>query len=480
MTAPIGIYVRVSRKGDREDDRFHSPREQRERAEGLARARGFEPGPVFEDIDVSGATHPTKRPAMAELLKAVKAGQLAGVAAYSLDRLSREPAHGDELVRAVTKAGGVILTPDIPDAIDSPTGEFTFGMLLQVAKLYRSQAGARFATAKERAIRNGIPVGPTPFGYRARPDRTLEPDPETAPVVRELFERRVAGAGYAALADHLGERTGRAWARQAVAGMLANHFYATGRLEYGDIVSDVTAEPLIDAPLWHAAQSTAPRRAPRSEVGWLLTGLVRCAACGHALAPWTGASRRRKDPRRGRMEWVAVPNPPRRYRCVNRACSERANVDAERLERWVVLQSFAVGDELATRSEAPDLGVLEEAATTAERRLAQVLAPEARDALGDLWAADVKARRAERDAALAALGEAREVAGVVAAGELRLRDSWDGMSPGDRRAAMGLFWKAVRVAKGTGNGTPVTLVARGPHAEAEVELGGPQAQEMQA
>lgn len=133
---PIALYVRVSSRAGRDDDTFHSPREQAERARGLCYAQGLEPGPVFEDIDVSGATHPHDRPGMAGILRGIQAGEYGGVAAYSLDRLSREPAHGDLIVREVTTAGGVILTPDIPDALDSPTGEFTFGMLLQVARLH--------------------------------------------------------------------------------------------------------------------------------------------------------------------------------------------------------------------------------------------------------------------------------------------------------------------------------------------------------
>jgi hypothetical protein len=71
----VGIYVRVSRKGDREDERFHSPREQAERAAALAVAKGYVPGPVFEDIDVSGATAPADRPAMGELLEARRGGR---------------------------------------------------------------------------------------------------------------------------------------------------------------------------------------------------------------------------------------------------------------------------------------------------------------------------------------------------------------------------------------------------------------------
>lgn len=467
MTAPIGIYVRVSRKGDREDERFHSPREQAERARALVAARGFIPGPTFEDIDVSGATAPELRPAMAELLRAIEAHELGGIAAFSLDRLSREPAHGDALVKRVTKAGGVILTPDIPDAIDSPTGEFTFGMLLQVAKLYRSQAGARFSSAKEHAIKNGIPVGPVPVGYRARPDRTLEPDPETAPTVRSLFERRARGDGWTPLADLLSEATGRTWSRQGVAAVVANRLYATGRLEYGDTVSDVAAEPLVDEPLWHAAQGAQPRpRASRSNGTWLLTGLLRCAACGHSLAPWTGAARRRRDPRRGKMDWVAQ-TPPRRYRCVNRACPERVSVDAPYMEGVVTRASFERSDELVTRAHAPDLGGIQDALTAAERRLAQALSPEAQDALGDTWAAVAKQRRQERDAAARELGEARPSSSPAL--DFRLSGVWDELSPDDRRASLSLVWKAVRVGRRGPEGTPVQFVARGgPPMEAEI------------
>lgn len=456
MTAPIGIYVRVSRKGDREDDRFHSPREQAERAEALARAKGYVPGPVFEDIDVSGATAPAERPAMGRLLKAIEAGELGGIAAYSLDRLSREPAHGDALVRRVTRAGGVLLTPDIPDAIDSPTGEFTFGMLLQVAKLYRSQAGARFASAKERAILAGIPVGPPPIGYRTRPDRRLEVDPETAPVVRELFERWARGEGRGTLARVLDEATGRTWSLSAIPRIIKNRLYATGRMTYGDIVSEWEAGAIVDEPLWHAAQRARPPRPPRSDAGWLLTGLARCATCGRTLKVSTNSSQY---------------GTYRNYKCRNRACTARVSVSARRLEPWVVAQSFRAGDAIVTRSEAPDLGALEDALAIAEKRLAQVLAPEAQDALGDAWPATAKARRTERDTAAAALGEARSEAGVPAIG-FRLSDVWDDLSPNDRREALRLFWKEIRVGARVEGGTAVTLVARGPHGEAEIELPG--------
>lgn len=459
MTKSIGIYVRVSARGDREDDRFHSPTEQAERASALALARGYVPGPIFSDIDVSGATAPAKRPQMRELLDAIDRGELAGIVAYSLDRLSREPAHGDALVKRVTKAGGVILTPDIPDAIDTPTGEFTFGMLLQVAKLYRSQAGARFASAKQRSILRGIPVGRVPIGYRPRPDRTLEPDPATAPAVRELFEARAAGAGRTKLARLFEERTGRHWSREGVAAILRNRLYATGRLQYGDVVSQVEAGAIVDEPLWHAAQRAAPMRPsrPEAKTEWLLSGFLKCAACGYNLAPAATNSGRRDKSKR------------RYYRCVNRRCSERAGVRAERIERFVTLQSFIVGDDLETRAAAPDLAELEEALATAERRLEQVMADGAADNLGELWAPEVRRRREARDEAAGVLGAARQEAGVGGM-DVRLRDAWDELDLADRREALKLFWKEIRVGRHGDDGTPMTFVARGPGRETAIAV----------
>ena len=67
------------------------------------------------------------------------------------------------------------------------------------------------ATAKARAVARGVhPTGIAPFGYRHANKKAnggntgpLVPDPETAPLVRELFERRAAGAGPSELSDWL-------------------------------------------------------------------------------------------------------------------------------------------------------------------------------------------------------------------------------------------------------------------------------------
>jgi DNA invertase Pin-like site-specific DNA recombinase len=401
---------------------------------------------------------------MRELLERIESGELVGVAAFSLDRLSRDPGHGDELVKRITRAGGVVLTPDIPDALDSPTGEFTFGMLLQVAKLYRSQAGARFQSAKERAIKAGIPVGDPPIGYRRGADRRLELDPDTAPLVRELYELRARGERAATLSDLLTERTGRRWSLTGVERILENRLYATGRLEYGGIVSDFAAEPVVDDALWHAVQRVSLQpRAPRgtgTSSGWLLTGLVRCASCGGAMSPHTTTHTRASGARK----------TYRRYRCRNRACADKGNVQADRLERWVIIETLRVEHELETLTTGPDLDGLEAELAASERRLEQVLTPEAQDALGDAWASTAKARRQERDNAAAELGMARREAGTEAR-TFNLRELVEEGNTQGLREGLRFLWKAIHVGRPGPDGTPLVLVSRGSGvAELTVEL----------
>ena len=60
-----------------------------------------------------------------------------------------------------------------------------------------------------------------------------------------------------------------------------------------------------------------------------------------------------------------------------------------------------------SRTDAPDLSALEAQLERAEQRLAQALAPEAQDALGDRWTATVKERRVEREQVAETLGQAR-------------------------------------------------------------------------
>jgi hypothetical protein len=120
------------------------------------------------------------------------------------------------------------------------------------------------------------------------------------------------------------------------------------------------------------------------------------------------------------------------------------------VEDMVTREAFAQDLRLiAQPEEQQDLAPLEDALAKAERRLDQVQTAEAMDALGDLWAANVKARKSERDEAAAALGKARAEAGVPSNGGtvLRLSHIWEDLPPDQQKEALAWVFSEVRVRK---------------------------------
>lgn len=423
---PFDAYLRVSRVGGREN--LISPDEQERRARQLADERGLVVGKVITDLDESGGKW--ERPGLQEALDRVRQGISGGLIVAWLDRLSRDSEHAHRLVRELHEAGGAVYAPDAPADWTTPEGELHTGIVFAFAQYVRSRSRVGFERAKEQAIARGIPVaGCVPIGYRKRKDRRLEPDPDVAPIIREAFERRVAGASLGEISAFLrdsGVKTSkgsRVWIKSTVANVLANRVYL-GEISYGERFINARAhEPIVDLPTWVAAQRTTRRVQPPRNGAFLLAGLLRCEACGYALQATSSKIHGRTY---------------RRYRCRVRhgggVCPAPAHAYAERVEIAAELAFWDRIDDagVATESDAPDLAALQQRLAVAERRLARALLPDVQEAAGAEWVEMIRTRRTERDDAAADLGAARFVR-PKRAETTTLRKLWPELSATERR-----------------------------------------------
>ena len=84
------VVVRVSEKGDREDEHFHSPEVQIEAATRWARDRGerLVAAPIPE-IDVSGKLPLSRRPGLLAAIEMIEAGRADQLVVAYFDRLVR-------------------------------------------------------------------------------------------------------------------------------------------------------------------------------------------------------------------------------------------------------------------------------------------------------------------------------------------------------------------------------------------------------
>ncbi len=360
-------YIRVSRVAGREGDSFISPAVQQEQIEGWAKARGATVGTWHRDLDMSGAR--TDRPGLADAIVRVERGESQGIVVARLDRLARSLPVAFETINRIEAAGGQLVS--VQEGVDPSTasGRMMRSLLLVLAEWYRDQVREGWETARERAVRRGVAVMSTvPTGYQRGQDGRLEPHPRWAPVIREVFERRARGDGWADLARFVNElgvpvqyASGRdrgvgRWTGATVSKVVANRVYL-GEVRHGEFVNDRAHEPLVNSATWHAAQAARGVPGERRDGGQssLLAGLVRCSGCGYTMYRSLG-----RGPRGTKLAG---------YRCrgggSGGVCPDRAYAPAEQLEDLVQREFLRHAEDLAVRGDAPT-AELEEVLTNLE------------------------------------------------------------------------------------------------------------------
>ena len=254
-----------------------------------------------EDLDLTGGV--LSRPGLDRMMDRVRAGETGGVVVAYVDRLSRAGVgEALKLVEEIHEAGGKFAALDLGIDPTTPFGEFGLTVLLALARMQRRRIAEGWQSARERAVRRGVTISSTvPTGYRRRDDGRLEPDPKWAPVVRDVFERRAAGASWAELARYINDQgvpvryasgdergNGARWTGSTVSRLVGGRVYL-GESSHGGITNAEAHEPLVTASLWHAAQAARGVASTRSmESPALLAGLVRCAGCGYGMYRGTG------------------------------------------------------------------------------------------------------------------------------------------------------------------------------------------------
>jgi len=457
-------YVRVSQVRGRSGDSFISPAQQRDRIEAWCRALDHEVGEIFEELDASGAK--LDRPGLEQAIARIENGSSEGLIVARLDRFGRGLVDSIAQVDRIQRAGGTFVS--VADGFDltTETGQLVMHIMLALAEHELRRIRSNWSDARARAVDRGIHPTPTaPFGYRhvnlvdgPGRDTRLEPDPVTAPLVRELFDRRAGGETWSALGGWLegvGARTRQnrgVWSLRALRDIIRNPVYR-GVARHGEFVNEHAHELIVDDAAWHAAQRSGRQTVPRSDTPALLGPVLRCAGCRYRMSSTT---RRLAD---GRLV--------RDYHCRNSRqrggyqCPAPARVPGpDGLEEWVVDRVLAELPELAARAtaERPDLEPLEAEERRARRAYEQVRDDaRAQATLGlDEWLTVVASRRTEWDAARNGL------AAAVAAGEpLRLpvpaeglREAWDGLGVHVQRQVLGGAVQVVFVARAE-RGTPI-------------------------
>jgi DNA invertase Pin-like site-specific DNA recombinase len=466
----LDAYIRVSSVAGREGERFISPKEQEERIRAWATANGHEVIAVHRELNVSGGT--MDRPKLNEVMRRIDAGETDGVVVLKLDRFGRTLVGSLQLIERIHERGALFASVSDGFDITTETGRLVLRILLSLAQFELERIRAQWRSSRARALERGWHLGETPFGYtravevdektgRRRPTGPLLRDPETGPVVTEVFRRRAAGATWRSIRDWLDEsgvrtKGGKRWTTSSLMSLVNRKTYlgiASGG-HAGDAPVKDAHEPLVDEATWHAAQERRTMRADGAESPTIARGVVRCAGCRYSMSL-------HKVSNRGYVVW--------QYKCARHAneqdCPAPAGVVALIANGKLGLDDYVVekmwerlrGHEV--KFEAADTGVVElrlELEEAESRLTAAAMDTELEDVLGRAaWLKRLGALRADSDVKRDRLEQALRETGRLGRPVVELRQEWETtMSMDEKREQLARVVRYVFVRPRTGEVAP--------------------------
>ena len=444
------IYCRISQ--DRSDEGLGVARQEKD-CRAQAQRRKWTVSEVFVDNDVSAYTttkRRKKRPAYERMMGAIRAGTVDALLVWHPDRLHRTPRELEDFIDLIEEHKVTVASVAAGDYdLATPDGRLMARITGSVARKESEDKSRRLLRKHLELAENGKVGGGgrRPFGYEQ--DRRTIRESE-AVEIRKAADRLLAGESVRSITRSWREGgvpsvTGAPWSPTTVTRLLRSARISGQREHRGVITADaewpaiITAETtskirtILDSPDRRAGQ-----RAARD---YLLSGFVRCEACGSKLTA-------RPVVRKGHRY--------RRYACAaDRGGCNRVGIGAEPLEALVVEATMLRLDTPALaravrgkRAKAPD--------SSAVSDLAKLEARQAE--LAEMWASG-DLQRAEWNVARSRLQVNIDAARKAAAATIRteassawvgegkvLRSAWVDMSLDQRRAVLASVIDSVTIA----------------------------------
>ena len=298
-------YLRVStreqaeRGGTEEGFSIPAQREanQRKAAELGARV-------VREFVDAGESARSADRDGLKDMLAFIAATRVQFCIVHKLDRLARNRADDVAIHQALLSAGVTLVSAT--ESIDqTPSGMLVHGIMSSIAEFYSQNLATEVTKGLTQKVAQGGTPMRAPIGYlnvrkiddQGREIRTVEVDPDRAPLIRWAFQTYAKGeTSVAGLLRDLTarglvtvpspKRPSKALGKNTLYKLLTNPYYA-GVIRYKGALHPGAHEPLIDPALFDQVQSLLKARTAKQtrhvQHAHHLKGLLHCGTCGSRM-----------------------------------------------------------------------------------------------------------------------------------------------------------------------------------------------------
>ena len=322
------LYGRLSQEDERASE-SNSILHQRDLLESYAQAKGFENTLFLADDGYSGTNF--ERPSWKKIVEMIEAGEVSTLIVKDTSRLGREylqVGYYMEIYFPQKNVRFIAVNDGVDSAVESSND---FNPIRNWANELHAKDTSRKVRAvkKLQAERGEWLGGRPPYGYRKSEtaENYLEPDPEAAEIVRQIFSLCAAGKGPSQIARILADqnvltpanyyfqKTGKthegrdvlrpcAWSETTVSDILGNIVYLghtvglrrttisyknktrIDRPESEQCLVKNTHQPLITQEQWEIVQEVRQhkkRTAKHMDEPNIFSGLVFCADCGKPM-----------------------------------------------------------------------------------------------------------------------------------------------------------------------------------------------------
>lgn len=260
-----------------------------------------------DGISASSYARGKERPDWQRAMVDINASRLDVLWVWELSRATRDREVWAALIKACQKRSCLLAVDSTVYDTTDPDDAFMLDLLIGMAVRESAVTHKRVMRGVLSSMEAGRPRGKIPYGYVRTYDPgtgvllSQQPDPATAPVVRELFARIAAGEGIHSIAQDLNRRgvpTPQAdrdvrrgveadrggWTGSKIRRQVGNPGFAGYRVHRGVIVGEADWPPLVDAELFATVTRLLANPNRRTQNGvqprYLLSGILECGVCG--------------------------------------------------------------------------------------------------------------------------------------------------------------------------------------------------------
>jgi site-specific DNA recombinase len=266
------IYLRVSTKEQAEmggEAEGYSIPAQREAC--LKKAESLGAVVVEEFVDRGESAKSADRPELKRLLKFMAESQVDFVIVHKVDRLARNRVDDVGINVAIRKAGAVLVS--VTENIDdTPSGMLLHAIMSSLAEFYSRNLATEVIKGSLQKVKSGGTVFRAPVGYlnvtrtvNSREVKTVEIDPERAPLIKWAFEAYADGGWTLltlqaelerrGLTRPAGPNTPSAPISHSTLHRILRNSYYVGLMYYRGLTYPGNHEPLISEETFSTVQS---------------------------------------------------------------------------------------------------------------------------------------------------------------------------------------------------------------------------------